>query len=114
MATISSKHIFWLLVKADHARYGGACQLALRFAYSAGISALPQMPSIPKVGLESFEGSKEMIPHDHERMKPPAEARQRIVQHLDESLRRTRRGENIPPVITPVDHMVQRPLILNS
>jgi len=44
MATISIKHIFWLLVKADHARYGGACQLPLRFAYSAGICALPQMP----------------------------------------------------------------------
>jgi len=46
MATISSKHIFWLLVKADYAPYGGACQLPLRFAYSAGISALPQMRAI--------------------------------------------------------------------
>jgi len=103
-----------LLVKADHARYGGACQLPLRFAYSSGIRALPQKHASQKVGLESFEGPEEMIPNDHERMKPPAEARQRIAQHLDESLRRTRRRENFPPVITPVDHMVQRPLKLNS
>ena len=61
MATISIKHIFWLLVKADHARYGGACQLPLRFAYSAGISALAQMHAILKVGLDCFEGPKEMI-----------------------------------------------------
>ena len=82
MAATSSKHIFWLWVKADHARHSGACQLPLRFAYSAGISALAQMHAILKVGLDCFEGPKEMIPHDHESIKPPAEARQRIAQVL--------------------------------
>jgi hypothetical protein len=63
-------------------------------------------------GLTPF-GSPVVVPHHHIRVQLPPMHRARLPQRLLKRLRRPRRLKHIPPVITPVDHVIQRPLVLD-
>ena len=66
-----------------------------------------------QVRLRGFQGQMKMVSHQHVSVHTPVELVRRLKQHPQECLCRPDALEQITPVVPSIDHMMQRPGVLD-